>query len=837
MTRQRLLARIASGSLPIIATAGLLLVLLILMGEAAHGSERFDELYSLLLILNALGLATLIGLIGWNLYDLLKQRRHAQPGARLTLRLLVLFAVLSVTPVLVVYYFSLQFLNDSIDSWFDVRIEKALDDALELSRTALGERMRERLNQTERMALELDGSNIGNVAATLDDARRLSGAFELALVDLNGRVIASSNINPAAVVPSRPSDNILFQVGQTGSYINLEPIQGSGLFIRVAILLRRDLGGSLALVLHALYPVTESLGALADSVQDGYADYRELAYLRKPLKLSFILTLSIVLLLSLFTAVWAAFHSARRVVAPLRHLAQGTHAVARGELETHLPQSTSDEIGFLVESFNDMTAALRRAHDETRRSQAQLEAQRRYLETVLATLSTGVITVDHDDAIVTCNDAATTILGVEAEALIGRHMDQTVVVLPNLAPLFDAMQGRHGQTTETGPGQEVSNERFPGMGRHHTQDRAHWRQQIGINAQGKRKIIIASGARLSGTVLPTSAADAPQATERVGPGGPLPDPTQDVAAPSGGQVVVFDDVTTLVEAQRDAAWSEVARRLAHEIKNPLTPIQLSAERLRHKYLDMMTGKDRETMDRLTRTIVQQVDGLKGMVNAFSEYARMPTLESAPLRLNDLVKDVAELYQADSGNQVLRLELQHGMPALVGDSGRIRQVLHNLIKNAREASADNGTEIAHITVRTTLISGSEQDPGRRWIELSVEDQGRGFDDDIVERVFEPYVTTKSKGTGLGLAIVKKIMEEHGGLVQAQNLPTGGARVIARFPVAELATAGLVHSAEDSVHGRSETRITPAESHDAPDAQDGKSRVDASRPVHDTISSTR
>jgi nitrogen fixation/metabolism regulation signal transduction histidine kinase len=377
----RTLKRFVTGIGPVLAFVLLLLVSLLLMSNATQGSAHFGQLYSVLLVINALGLIALAGLIVWNLFTLLRQVRRDRAGARLTVRMVAVFVILSVTPVLVVYYFSLQFLHRGIDSWFDVRIERALDDALELSRTALGVRMRELLSHTEVVAGDLVDIPADRIAIGLDDNRRLSGASEFTLIGANGHIIASSSRDPTAIVPHRPSDTILVQLRQSGNYIGLDPIGDAGLHVRVVVRLPENVSTAEPRILQALYPVAERTSALAETVQSTYAKYRELAYLRKPLKTSFTLTLSLVLLLSLFAAVWAAFYSARRLVAPLRDLAMGTRAVADGDYETQLTTSGEDEVGFLVESFNDMTRRLARARDETRRSQQQVEDQRRYLET------------------------------------------------------------------------------------------------------------------------------------------------------------------------------------------------------------------------------------------------------------------------------------------------------------------------------------------------------------------------------------------------------------------------------------------------------------------------
>ncbi len=719
--------KFTTGIGPILGLVALLLVSLKLMSDATENSTRFGELYSVLLLINALGLVTLGGLVGWNLIRLIGQVRSRRAGAGLTVRMVAMFVILAVTPVLVVYYFSLQFLHRGIDSWFDVRIERALDDALELSRTSLESRMRELLKQSQLMAGEISAVDVERLPGVLEDARRLSGAAELSVIGPKGRIIASSNIDPTAIVPASPSDSIMVQLRQSGNYIGLDPIGDTGLHVRVVVTLPEDVPTQEPRIMQALFPVTERMSALADSVQSTYAKYQELAYLRNPLKISFTLTLSLVLLLSLLAAVWAAFYSARRMVAPLRDLVQGTRAVADGDYETQLPRSGKNEVGFLVESFNQMTRRLRNARDETRRSQIQLEEQRAYLEAVLSRLSTGVITLDPERRFVTVNHAAQQILGVDLHSRLGEELEIVAESHRHLRPFTESIT-MHLHDADS------------------DENLAEWREQLILFGASGRQVLMCSGA-------------------------PLPV----VDGRDHGHVLVFDDITTLIEAQRSAAWSEVARRLAHEIRNPLTPIQLSAERLRHKYLRKMSKTDAEGLDRLTRTIVQQVEAMKEMVNTFSDYARTPRMVPEPVDVNELISDVIELYRGDEAAQPVELKLSE-LPPVHADPDRLRQILHNLIKNAIEAN--EGVASPSVIIETTCV----RETSRSYIEVRVRDRGPGFHSDVAEKVFEPYVTTKPKGNGLGLAIVKRIVEEHGGVVWAENHKSGGAEVVIQLPLA-------------------------------------------------------
>jgi nitrogen fixation/metabolism regulation signal transduction histidine kinase len=718
--------RIAATSWPWLGLA-LLLTSFYLLAVATENSARFGRLYSWLVLVNAVGLVGLSAVIAVNLLQLLKQYRRRVIGAHLTIRLVVMFVILAVAPVSAVYYFSLQFLHRGIESWFDVRVEVALEDALELSRAALNLRMRELLHSMKANARELQDIHDPLNAFTVEDIRARTGATEIALLGQNGRVIAASNTDPTVVVPKLPGEAILLQVRSGEPYVGLDPIGDAGLNLRVVVPVPVP-GSTESHFLQAIFPVPARMSQLADSVQNAFADYNELAFLRGPLKRSFTLTLSLVLLMSLAFAVWAAFFSARRLTAPIRDLAEGTRAVADGDYSKQLPQPTHDELGQLVRSFNDMTQSIASARDAAARSQRQAEAQHAYLETLLSRLSSGVLGLDSDGIMRKVNAAAGQILGVDLTPYLGKPLatvDEASEVLSNfLAAMDGCLKGADEE----------------------------WRAEITVMAPTGRKILMCRGACLAGE--------------------------------PGGHVIVFDDVTALIQAQRDAAWGEVARRLAHEIKNPLTPIQLSAERLRRRLLRELDGKDAEVVDRSTHTIVQQVEAMKEMVNAFSQYARPPQLELKEVDLNALIVEVSDLYRHDTTGPTPRLELDPASPRVHADPGRLRQVFHNLIKNANEALAHQGKAAGGeplVVIATRQVSGH----GAGFVEVEVRDKGPGIDEGLMTHLFEPYVTGKAKGTGLGLAITKKIVEEHGGIIRAQNLASGGASMTVLLPAAALA----------------------------------------------------
>ncbi len=720
----------------------LLLVSLLMMSDATQNSMRFGRLYSALLVVNSLGLVTLVMLIVFNIRRLVRQLRQREPGSRLTLRMVILFIALAVSPVLIVYGFSLEFLRRGIDSWFDVRIENALQDSLELSRAALDLRSRDLLKQTTQMAGELienrgpsllnldllraPGSTIvANISdlniPDLDALRERSGAEEIVLLNRQGLLLASSSTN-IDIVPNLPSKTILLQIRQGSSYIGLDPIRDSGLAIRVAVgVPNSGLGGD-GQILQALYPVAEHINDLADTVQRAYAKYTELAYLREQLKISFTMTLTLVLLFSIFCAVLAAFYSARRLSAPISNLARGTLAVAAGHYETTIPETSEDDLGFLVKSFNEMTRKIKRARDEARQSRDEVDAQRVYLEAVLGRLSSGVMTLDSDQQLNTANDSARQILGIPLLGHTQHTMKEISVANAHIRPLYECIARHLGES----PGD--------------------WQEQAVLFGHSGRQVLMCRGTSL--------AAAGPEQT---------------------GHVIVFDDITALLRGQRDAAWSEAARRLAHEIKNPLTPIQLSAERLRHKYLGKLASEDSEALDRLTHTIIAQVETMKTMVNTFSDYARPPKIQQHAVNLNDLIREVLDLFHAANSSVNIQTAFASGLPTISADAGRLRQVLNNLVTNALEASDDEPSP--YILISTLSI----HDSNASFIEVKISDRGRGIPAELMDQVFEPYVTNKPRGTGLGLAIVKKIIDEHGGVVWIENNREGGACVVIRLPI--------------------------------------------------------
>jgi len=705
----------------------LMLTSLLMMSDALQNPDRFGEYLTSLMLFSAIGLLVMIVLIIINLKNLIFQLKQKAPGARMTFRTVTMFALLSVTPVLILYSFSLDFLYRGIDSWFDLGVESAMDDSMELSRISLNDRMREILKQTEGIALELSRLPTSTVSFEIDAYRLRAGANELTLMTRQGNFIASSIGASSNLLPYRPNDTILFQVQQGSSYIGLNAVDDSGLSIQAVVNITENNVNREPRILQALYPVTPRINSLATNIQAAYSKYQELSYLRNQLKLGFISILTMVLLFSIFSALWAAFYSANRLAEPIRDLAEGTRSVAEGDYSKQLPVPGNDELGFLVASFNDMTRKISSARDQAKTSQMQAETQQAYLEAVLRRLSSGVLVIDQDDKLRTVNISSSQILGIEITEMTGKSLDEIFNHYSYLEPLIKTMKF------------------------HHANNQDEWREQVTLFGTSGRQILMCSGTSL---LLAGSSE-----TTRV-------------------HVMVFDDVTALIQGQKNAAWSEMARRLAHEIKNPLTPIQLAAERLRRKYLASMDPGQSEALDRLTNTIIQQVDTMKDMVNTFAEYAYTPKISQKYLDLNKLIQEVVDLYNTlNAENRTVEMELADDLPLIKADPGRLRRVFNNLLNNAFDAMPRDMHTV--LNIKTDYVSNH----GLDYIEIRIRDSGTGIAGDIIDKIFEPYFTSKPKGTGLGLAIVKKIIEEHGGIVWLENNDNSpGACAIIRLPVA-------------------------------------------------------
>ena len=720
MSISQRIRRFLQRTLPALSTLVLLFAALYLASNTTGSGSDYDDYYQWVFALTSVALLVLLVAIGARLYRLVAQLRQRAPGSRLTLRMVLLFVALAVPPASIVYWFALEFLNRSIDQWYDVDVERALEDALKIGQGVLELQKITAQGQVRQQAKRLAARSDARIRSELRGMLGETRASELAVFSANGRLIATASHGLTSLGPDRPSDMQLVSAARSDSYLAAEPL-GDDLQIRVLMVLPEDRGAQDARILQAIYPVTRGFDELAINVEQQLDRYRLLAYLRAHLKRSFVLVLSLVLLLSVFLAVLMAFITARRVVRPITRLAEATQAIAGGDYQRKLTVETGDDLGFLVASFNTMTLEIAHASAIANQSRVEVEQRRDYLAAVLARLSSGVMSFDPDGRLLTANDAASQILGID----LAQFLDQSFIKVAKSSPRLEPFS------------RLINNPMLS--------EKADWREELVLDTGAGQQVLTCRGAQL------------PFA-------GNVP----------AGQVLVFDDMTDLVRAQRAAAWGEVARRLAHEVKNPLTPIQLAAERLRRRFLPGMVGNDADVMDRSTRTIVNQVEALKTMVDAFSDYARAPTLQLFPSQLSSLVEEVLDLYR--QSGQVVEVET-HWMdaePKVLADPGRIRQLLHNLVKNASEA-VEGGA------LKLRLATEIQESGKHRWLCLRMQDNGPGLPREIIDQLFEPYATTKARGTGIGLAIVKKIAEEHGGNIQASDSQNGGAEFILRLPV--------------------------------------------------------
>ena len=704
--------------LPALAVAALLVASLKLAEDAAADSARFAAHYRWVLGAAVIALLVLVATIGLRLWRLRADVQRGAPGARLNRRLLRLLILLAVPASIVVFGFALRFLDATIDNWFNLRLEQALDDALELGRVVVDERLHAAEGASAQLVRQLSSQPSEDAQAGLDDAIESLGAIQLSVLGADGRVQASASSDPRYLDPPIPDGSLLLRVQGDRRYAAAEPL-GDALVLRVLLPIANgdNARATPERILQGLFPLPARLQPLTTRIERASFDFQRLKFLRGSLKLTFALILTFVLLLSVLVVVLAAFGVARRLVAPVGRLAAATRAIGAGRYDTPLPVPSDDELGFLVASFAQMTRELEFAGARAQKSARETEQQRAWLEAVLERLSAGVLGFDREGRLRVANRAADEILGVDFEQHLGAS-----------AAEIGKQHGDLAAFTEP-------------LARHLRDNVREWREELALDtAHGRRSLMV------RGTALPEQA----------------------------GYVAVFDDLTVLNRAQRDAAWGEVARRLAHEVKNPLTPIQLAAERLRRRFLGRLAPEEGELIERATQTIVSQVEALKTMVNAFADYARPPQLATRPIALHALVAEVLDLYENDQRLSLAR-QLADGEPRVRVDAVRLRQALHNLIKNALEAIGEANKP--HLTVATRVLD----EGGEAWVELSVADNGPGLPTDFGERWFEPYTSSKARGTGIGLAVVKKIAEEHGGSVRAENRPQGGALFTLRLPL--------------------------------------------------------
>jgi nitrogen fixation/metabolism regulation signal transduction histidine kinase len=716
------------------------LVLLVLLTQATGNRALYDRNYDRLYTVNiAMAGLLLLGLL-WGASRLIIRLRQGQFGSRLLVKLAAIFALVGLVPGVLIYVVSYQFVSRSIESWFDVKVEGALVAGLNLGRVTLDTLTGDLAKQSRVAAQQLVDVQEASAAIALDRVRTQMDASEAVLWALDGRLIASAGPSRFAVRPERPTSA---QLKQVRSKLSLEIVEGldentaiSNGRIKVLTLVPQN---SFNLkddpwVLQISQNLPATLVANALDVQSANREYQERALAREGLRKMYIGTLTLSLIMAVLAAVLIAMLLGNQLARPLLLLALGMRQVAAGDLSPKYTMQGKDELGGLTRSFAQMTQQLSDARNAVELSLNQLDAARGNLQTILDNLTAGVIVLNAQGVIQSSNPGATRILKVPLAA----HEKASFMSLPNLQNFAAGVQEQFELLSADKDRHELD----------------HWQKSFEIHASGQ-------GLEATSVTL-------------VARGAILPD---------GMRLLVFDDISEIVSAQRSQAWGEVARRLAHEIKNPLTPIQLSAERLERKLDGKLEEAEQSVLSKSVKTIVDQVAAMKRLVNEFRDYARLPSAELNPLDLNGLIQDVMVLYAQEPSETATRAQvttdLDPTLPLIEGDAQQLRQVVHNLIQNAQDASE------AHAKVTLT----TRWSPARKRVKLTVTDEGPGFAANILQRAFEPYVTTKAKGTGLGLAVVKKIADEHGARLDIANLQEDGvvkgAQVSLSFSVEKLA----------------------------------------------------
>ncbi len=688
---------------------------LFLLATASANTELFASRYDVLLVLNGALVGLLMLLVGYQLWVLRRNLKRGVFGSRLALRLVLLFALVAVLPGALVYAVSVQFLGRSIESWFDVRVDRALDGGLNVGRSALDYLLKDTTNKATQIALAVNEVGASGMPARLNRAAEQAGVSEAALFTNGGGIIAVAGISGSTAPPDPPAAQALRRARLQQTTAAVEQGADGAMQLRVVIPVNSDDRFEPLRVLQVVEPVPRTLAQDMEKVQSGYRDYQEISFSRQALKRLYALTLTLTLLLALTSALGLAVVLSERFATPLGLLAEGTRAVAQGDFSRRQPVTSTDELGILTQSFNTMTVQLADAQQRAEESRRAIETTRAYLESILGNLSAGVFALDDAYRLRIANASAAVVLQQPLTDLVGLKLDDWGGKLPALEPFAELVMSAFRDSRD-----------------------GNWQRQAELAVANLTRVLLLRGSRLPVT-------------------------------PVAGYVVVFDDVTELAQAQRDAAWGEVARRLAHEIKNPLTPIQLSAERLEHKLAPKLDAADQETLRRSARTIIGQVAAMKHMVDDFAVYARQarPGKHQA-VDLSALLHDVLALY--DNLRPHVSLCVPPEPVVVQGEPTRLRQVLHNLLQNAIDAQAES---------REPRYDIGLEDRGNDAV-LTFSDAGPGFSEDVLQRAFEPYVTTKAKGTGLGLAIVKKIVEEHHGHVDIANRAPRGATVVITLP---------------------------------------------------------
>ena len=748
-----------------VAATGAALVLAFVLSLSTKGGGFYERHFVWLFWVNVAVAGLLLLVLAVAVLRLAVRVRRGKFGSRLLIKLVGIFTVVGLLPGLVIYTVSYQFVSRSIEAWFDVRVAGALDSGLALGKNTL-ETLKQELGSKTRVAAErLVERDSGPLPLALERLREQLGASEVTVLGPLGQVLAMAGGAAGAGPPERPDAALLRQARLGGLASQVDGLDdeslslgGAGASVRALTRLPRSqltLTGGEDRFLMVVQPVPRSLALNALAVQAAYSEYQQRALARDSLRRMYVGTLTLALILSVFASVLLAVVLGNQLARPLLLLADGVRQVAAGDLTAKPVFASGDELGGLTRSFADMTAQVSEAREQVQSGVQQLESARTRLQTILDTLSAGVIVFDQEGRIDTVNPGATRILQRPLSAWRGRRLSE----LPELETLSRSVE-QHFELLATSP---------------EAGERDQWQDSYELaRGDGTQLTLLVRGATLFDDMPAAPAA----------PGGP--------PGPQHSRLLVFDDISEVVSAQRSAAWAEVARRLAHEIKNPLTPIQLSAERLRYKLESRLEGADQSLLLRSVATIVNQVQAMQKLVNEFRDYARLPAAQVKPLDLNALALEVLALYGQATDSGLLQARPEPGLPRIMGDATQLRQVIHNLVQNALDAVGDRAG--ARVELRTSAARGEHGE--LLAVRLAVVDNGPGFSDKVLKRAFEPYVTTKTKGTGLGLAVVKKIADEHGARLRVANLhegdaqegPVTGARVSLSFSTFALSPGG-------------------------------------------------
>ena len=699
--------------LPTLAALALLVAALWLAADAESARSHLGAAYGWLFGIAAVAVVILLASIVRELHRLRRERVEARPGARLNVRLAALLGLISVPAALLVAGFAMRFLDAGIDSWFRVDLEAAHDAATALGAQVLEREQRATLANVEALAARVAADPLGDVQAVLDQTLEAERApiAHLASYDGNGNLEALAFSTTAITQPPAPDEALRLQIGESGQIAQSISI-GDALVVR-AVTMATDAFGRNHL-LQWIQPLPPELAPQLALLERSSIDYAQLRFQRAALKTTFVLILGFVTLLALLATLLAALAATRRLTQPIARMAAATAEIGEGRFGAQIEVDSGDELGALTAAFNRMSRDLAELDVREQASRAETEQARGHLAAVLSRLSAGVISVDRE-RVLTANAAAAELLACPIEALIGQSLERAADASPAAREVIAGIRGRGAE------------------------GRAEWREELALPGDPPRALLLRA---------------------------------VQLAGDASRYVVIIDDMTVIAQAQREAAWSEVARRLAHEIKNPLTPIQLAAERMQHRFKGKLDAADAQVLDRATQTIVAQVEALKGLVNAFGDYAKPARIDLRPLALDALFNEVLDLYESSGQCRITR-DIAESLPPIRGDRERLRQLLVNLLTNAVEAGGHGVAIEARLSQHDDVL------------ELVLRDHGPGLPTQFDGRWFEPYMSTKPKGGGLGLAMVQKIAEEHGGQVRADHADGGGARFVLTLPLARSA----------------------------------------------------